>query len=158
MSCIVNVVGNVGAAPESFQTKNETLGASFSLAVKDFADGVETTSWHRVTAFGKKAETILKYLNKGDKISVTGKGVAKGYMNKESKLISYIQISLLDFEFVNSAKKVENLTQEGHEVKPTSAIENNMPVAEVISPDSSDQVEPPAEFNEMTTQDFSHEV
>ncbi len=45
----------------------------------------DKTEWHRVVFFGKPAETIEKYLDKGSKIYVEGKLQTRKWQDKEGK-------------------------------------------------------------------------
>lgn len=50
---------------------------------KDNGDKVEQTEWHRVTAWGKTAEIIEKYVVKGKEIAIEGKLSHRSYEDKE---------------------------------------------------------------------------
>ena len=79
----VQLIGNLGMAPESKQINN-TLRTSFSLATntvyKD-AEGTKKTmtDWHNVVAWGKLAQTMNEYLKKGDKVGIAGRLVTRSY-------------------------------------------------------------------------------
>lgn len=66
MSANISLIGNLGKEPETKITDNGTFIANFSIASNTFrntAEGrVEKTDWFRVTAFGKQAETIARYV------------------------------------------------------------------------------------------------
>ena len=84
----VQLIGNVGQEPEV-----KTLGegknvANITLATNDYyindkGDKVEQTEWHRVTAWGKVAEIIEKYVTKGKEIAIEGKLTYRSYDDKE---------------------------------------------------------------------------
>ena len=44
---------------------------------------MEQTEWHRLSAWGKTAEIIEKYVVKGKEIAVTGKLTYRSYDDKE---------------------------------------------------------------------------
>ena len=46
-------------------------------------DKVEQTEWHRITAWGKTAEVIEKYVTKGKEIAVEGKLTHRSYDDKD---------------------------------------------------------------------------
>lgn len=73
----VMLIGNVGSDPEIRTTSGGTRLAKVSLATsrtfKDRNDQQqEKTEWHRLTFWGKLAEIVEKYVNKGDKLYVEG--------------------------------------------------------------------------------------
>ena len=75
----VILVGNLGQKPEIRYTKDSKPIASFSIATseswkdKTTGDMVEKTEWHNVTFFGRIAEVVEQYLDKGSKVFVEGK-------------------------------------------------------------------------------------
>ena len=73
----INLLGHVGRDPEL-----KTVGSSYLCTVnvatsrrfKDSQGEVQTkTTWHRCVAFGKQAETIAKYVKKGDPLYIRGR-------------------------------------------------------------------------------------
>lgn len=76
---LVVLVGHVGKDPEIRYTPSGTAKASFSLATsekwkdKTTQEMVEKTVWHNIIAWGKSAEFIGEYINKGDFLYVEGK-------------------------------------------------------------------------------------
>lgn len=76
----VILVGNVGKDPEVKYFENKQAVANFPLATTErgytLANGTtvpERTEWHNIVFWGKTAETIEKYVHKGDKLYVEGK-------------------------------------------------------------------------------------
>ncbi len=72
------LIGNLGKEPEMRYTPSGQPVVSFSLATNRSykgADGqpVKETTWFRVTAWGKQAETCNQYLHKGSKVLVEGR-------------------------------------------------------------------------------------
>src|SRR5690606_27728486 len=70
------LIGRVGNNPETKTFDNGTK-ASLSLATSDFyyndkKEKVETTQWHNIVAWGKTAELIQKYVEKGKEIAIEG--------------------------------------------------------------------------------------
>lgn len=67
-------IGNLGRDPETRTTRNDTVVVSITLAtphVRKDGDGwVDTPDWHRLTAFGKTAEMLLRNAHKGDTMAV----------------------------------------------------------------------------------------
>lgn len=83
----VILVGRLGADPEVRQTQSGMSIAKISLATterkkEDDGNWTEMTEWHRVTAFGRTAETAGQYLTKGRQIYVEGRLRTSKYTDK----------------------------------------------------------------------------
>ena len=84
----VQLIGHVGNDPEIKNFEGGRMLASFSLATTDSykndkGEKVDETQWHRVVAWGKTAELIDKYVNKGKEIAVEGKLTHRSYDGKD---------------------------------------------------------------------------
>lgn len=74
----VMLIGNVGSDPEIRMTPSGSKVAKLSLATnRSYQDRSgqqqERTDWHRLTFFGKLADIIEQWVNKGDRIYVEGR-------------------------------------------------------------------------------------
>ncbi len=83
----VTLIGNVGNDPEIKNFDGGKKLANLSLATNDYytntkGERIDATQWHRVTAWGKTAEIIEKYVTKGKQIGVEGKLTYKTYEDK----------------------------------------------------------------------------
>jgi single-strand DNA-binding protein len=84
----VQLIGNVGNEPEVKTFDGGKKVANITIATnevyyKDNGDKVEQTEWHRVTAWGKVAEIIEKYVKKGKEIAIDGKLTHRSYDDKD---------------------------------------------------------------------------
>jgi len=84
----VQLIGNVGQEPEVKTLGEGKKVANLTLATNDYyindkGDKVEQTEWHRVTAWGKVAEIIEKYVTKGKEIAIEGKLTYRNYDDKD---------------------------------------------------------------------------
>jgi single-strand DNA-binding protein len=98
----VQLIGNLGAAPEVRTLENGKKWAKLNLATNETyrnasGEKVTDTQWHNVVAWGKTAEIAEKYLAKGSEIVVEGKLVNRSYMDKEGikKYVSEVHINEL---------------------------------------------------------------
>jgi len=66
-------IGNLGKDPEMRYAPDGKAVTSFSVAVSDGFGDKKTTTWFRVSAWGKLAETTNQYLRKGSKVLVEGR-------------------------------------------------------------------------------------
>ena len=88
MKNTVQLIGHVGQDPEVKSLEGGKKLANISIATnevyyKENGDKVEKTEWHRVTAWGKTAEIIEKYVTKGKEIAVEGKLTHRSYDDKD---------------------------------------------------------------------------
>lgn len=84
----VQLIGHVGNEPEVKTFDGGKKVANITIATnevyyKDNGDKVEQTEWHRVTAWGKVAEIIEKYVKKGKEIAIDGKLTHRSYDDKD---------------------------------------------------------------------------
>ena len=84
----VILVGNLGQKPEMRYTATQSAVANLSIAStvswndKDSGEMLEMTEWHRVVFFGKLAEIVEKYLDKGSSIYIEGKLQTRKWQDK----------------------------------------------------------------------------
>ena len=88
MKNIVQLIGHVGQEPEIKNLEAGKKLANISIATNEVyyrenGDKVEKTEWHRVTAWGKVAEIIEKYVTKGKEIAIEGKLTHRSYDDKD---------------------------------------------------------------------------
>lgn len=84
----VQLIGHVGQEPEIKTFDGGKKVANITIATNDYyindkGDKVEQTEWHRVTAWGKTAEIIEKYVEKGKEIAIEGKLTHRSYDDKD---------------------------------------------------------------------------
>ena len=84
----VQLIGNLGNAPEVKTTESGKKLARFSVATNESyrnANGekVTETTWHNLIAWGKVADIAEKYLTKGKEVAVEGKLINRNYTDKD---------------------------------------------------------------------------
>ncbi|MDA7786174.1 single-stranded DNA-binding protein [Gammaproteobacteria bacterium] len=84
----VILVGNLGQKPEMRYTATQSAVANLSIATteswkdKESGEMRDKTEWHRVVFFGKLAEIVEKYLDKGSSIYIEGKLQTRKWQDK----------------------------------------------------------------------------
>lgn len=86
----VQLIGRVGQDPEVKNLEGGKKVANISIAtsdvyIKENGDKVEQTEWHRITAWGKTAEIIEKFVTKGKEIGIEGKLTHRSYEDKNGE-------------------------------------------------------------------------
>jgi len=86
----VQLIGNVGNAPEIKDLESGKKVASFSLATNEFykdskGEKVQDTQWHNVVAWGKIADIVESYVGKGKEIALEGKLTSRSYETSDGE-------------------------------------------------------------------------
>ncbi len=111
----VMIIGNLGGNPELRTLPTGISVANFSVATtevwtdKNTNAKTEDTQWHRVTFFGRQAEIINQYGQKGGKIYIEGTLRTRKWKDKENIDRYTTEIRGREFSFLgnpNSSGKV----------------------------------------------------
>jgi single-strand DNA-binding protein len=86
----VQLIGNLGNDPEIINLDGGSKLAKFSIATNETyknakGEKVTDTQWHNVVAWGKTAEIVENYLNKGKEVAIEGKLTTRAYETKEGE-------------------------------------------------------------------------
>ncbi|WP_177761912.1 single-stranded DNA-binding protein [Flavobacterium sp. I3-2] len=84
----VRLIGRVGNNPEVKNFDGGKKVATLTLATNevyynDKNEKIETTQWHNLVAWGKVAEIIEKFVEKGKEIAIEGKLTYRNYEDKD---------------------------------------------------------------------------
>lgn len=109
----VSFIGRFGQAPELKQV-NDTFVCNFNLGRnRDYIKDKEhpETDWVSCVAWGKTAELICKYFDKGSRIGVQGSLQTRKYENSANVQVKVTEIFVENIEFIDY-KKDSNNTEE----------------------------------------------
>jgi len=86
----VQLIGRLGAKAELKNTESGKTFARLRLATRESfknskGEKVEETTWHNLIAWGKTAEIIHKYTDKGSEIAIEGKLTNKEYVSRDGQ-------------------------------------------------------------------------
>ena len=86
----VQLIGHVGNEPEIKTFDGGKKLANLTIATNDTyrnvkGEKVEQTEWHKVTAWGKTADIIEKYVTKGKEVAIEGKLTHRSYEDKNGE-------------------------------------------------------------------------
>jgi len=78
MANSVHLVGRLGADPDVVETKSGTAVTKLRLATTERSKGTdgewgESTEWHNIVCFGKTAENVARYTQKGKELYIEGR-------------------------------------------------------------------------------------
>lgn len=104
----VILIGRVTKDIELKTTRNGKSVVSFTLAVnKDYknANGEYDADFINCVAYEQRAETISRYVKKGDKFAVFGSINTRSYEREDGSTAYVTEIKVDGFEFLESKKK-----------------------------------------------------
>jgi single-strand DNA-binding protein len=86
----VQLIGNLGQDPEVVNLDSGSKLAKFSIATNETyrntkGEKVTDTQWHNVVVWGKLAEVVENFLQKGSEVAVEGKLIHRSYETKEGE-------------------------------------------------------------------------
>lgn len=105
----VVLVGRLTSKPE-LKNSNDKAYTKFAIAVNRSyknSDGTRDADFINLIAWGKNAENICKYLDKGNLIAIDG-SILTGSYEKEGNKYYTFDVNVDNFEFVESKKEVNN--------------------------------------------------
>lgn len=105
-------IGRLTAKPEIQYTPNtQTAVTHFTVAInrQSKEDGAD---FIRVTAFGRQAETICRYMDKGRQIAIDGRIQTGSYKDKDGKTVYTTDVIVGNAEFLGSASEKPKQTAE----------------------------------------------
>lgn len=84
----VQLIGNLGSQPEVINLESGKTLAKFTLATNDHyknskGEKITDTQWHNIVVWGKTAQIVEKYVNKGEEVAIEGKLTSRSYDDKE---------------------------------------------------------------------------
>ncbi len=103
----VNLSGNLTRDPELRATAGGTPILSFGLAVNDRRKNPQTGEWESVPnfvdclIFGKRAEAVNRYIQKGSKVAVEGRLRYSSWEAKDGSRRSKLEVVIDEIEFMS---------------------------------------------------------
>lgn len=131
----VILLGNVGHDPKITWYEGGNCVAQFSLATTErgytLQNGTQIpdrTEWHNLIVRGKLAETVEKYIRKGDKLYVEGKIRTRSYDDQSGikRYITEVFVDVMEMLTPKSQQSVAPVQQSVQTVQAT-AVQKNQP-------------------------------
>ena len=113
----VMLIGNLGDDPKVTYLESGGVIAKFPIATtarykNKQGEYVDSTEWHNIVCWNKKAEVAEKYFKKGMKLFVEGRIKTDKY-EKDGQTKYFTNIDLFNFEFLDSKGSAES--QQAHQ-------------------------------------------
>ena len=105
----VILVGRLGRDPETRFTSGGQAVANFSVATDETykdrnGEKQKRTEWHKIVAWGKKAEFAQQYLKKGSLIYIEGSLRSSEWQDKEGQKRTKVEIIASEFRFIGEKR------------------------------------------------------
>lgn len=102
----VILVGNIGRDPELRYTPQGTPVCSFTMATNErrkdkSGESQDTTTWFRVTLWGRQAETAAQFLSKGRPVYIEGRLRVEEWTDRDGKQRHTLEVHATDMQFID---------------------------------------------------------
>jgi single-strand DNA-binding protein len=95
---VFNFSGNLGRDAEQRHLTSGDSIVSFSVAVKAGFGDKAVTSWIKCNLWGKRGDSLLQYLKKGQLVGISGEFECREYQDKEgaTKQSNEVRVNIID--------------------------------------------------------------
>lgn len=102
---IWSFTGNLGGDADQRHTAGGDSVVSFSVGVKSGFGDKASTTWARCSMFGKRGESVLPYLLKGQLVGVSGEVNNREWQDKEGQKRMSLEVRVNDLTLLGSSSK-----------------------------------------------------
>jgi len=99
----ISIIGNLGRDPETRLLPSGDSVATFSVATTERSKNGDVTTWFRVSAFAKLAETCQQYLHKGSYVYIEGALAQNEYTNREGQVRQSLEVRAREMRMLDKA-------------------------------------------------------
>ena len=101
------IVGYLGREPELKYTTQGTAVCTFSVATTErrkdkSGEPMDSTTWFRVTVWGKQGENVNNFLSKGRQVFVEGRLRQEEYTDREGNKRTSLEVFATDVQFIGA--------------------------------------------------------
>ena len=102
----IMIVGYLGRDPEIRYTPQGTAVCNFSIATTEkrkdkTGEMQDSTTWFRVSVWGRQAEIANQYLSKGKQVYVEGRLRMEEYTDRDGNRRSALEVNASDIQFLS---------------------------------------------------------
>jgi single-strand DNA-binding protein len=112
--------GNLGRDAELRYTAGGDSAVSFSVAVKSGFGDKAVTSWIKCNLWGKRGESVMPYLKKGQLVGVSGEFSAREWQDKEGQTKISNEVRVNDVQLLGGRPQ-EQATETAKPSRPAPA-------------------------------------
>lgn len=106
----VILIGFVGQSPTVKKTDKTTI-ANLSLATTEKVSGDKVTEWHRIVFFGKLAEIVDSFVQKGNRIFVEGRQQTRKWKDKSGNEKYTTEVIAHEMQILSSKDKPDEVVE-----------------------------------------------
>ena len=126
------LIGNTGNDPEIRTLSNNEKVASFRLATTERykdrnGDVKENTEWHQITAWGKVADIVEKFVKKGSQLYVVGKITTRKWTDKDGNDRFTTEIRAEGIQVLGKRETTANRPEESPALKEDDDPKDDLP-------------------------------
>lgn len=109
----VELIGRIVKKPELAYTQNQTAVTHFAIAVdRPRRNGEDAgADFPNIVCFGKTAENVCMYMDKGRQVAVSGRLQTGSYKDRDGRTVYTTDVVANNVEFLDSAPKAEPRTE-----------------------------------------------
>lgn len=103
----ITVVGHLGKDPELRYTPQGNAVCNISVATSEkrrdkTGEMQDSTTWFRITLWGKQAETASKFLTKGSQVYIEGRLRVEEWADRDGKNRYTLEVNATDMQFLGT--------------------------------------------------------
>lgn len=145
----IQIIGTIGREPELRYTADGKAMSTFSVATnRVIAGGQKETTWFKVTAFDKLAETVSNYAHKGMKVHTVGRlvcdknnGGPRLYQKQDGTWTAAFEVVAREFRIVDFAGQGQGQQTQQQQYQPRPQAQAQRPVQQQVQPKQADFTE-----------------
>jgi single-strand DNA-binding protein len=99
----ITIIGNVGRDPEMRAIPSGEMVTGFTVATTERSKNGDVTTWFRVSAFGKLAETCNQYLRKGSYVYIEGPLTQREYTDRDGATRQSLDVRAREMRMLDKA-------------------------------------------------------
>ena len=122
-----NFTGNLGADAEQRVTPSGEPVVSFSVGVKAGFGDRATTTWARCQMWGKRGDSVLPYLKKGQLVGVSGELSAREWEDKSGQKRTSIEVRVNDLTLLGGKDRQDKPEPNAAKAKAAPDFEDDIP-------------------------------
>jgi single-strand DNA-binding protein len=129
---VFTFTGNLGNDAEQRYTQSGDSIVSFSVPAKSGFGDKAVTSWIKCSLWGKRGESVLPYLKKGQLVGVSGEFAAREWTDKEGQKRVSNECRVNDLQLLGSAREADNKpsadkSQQSNRVSHGDSLDSDIP-------------------------------
>ena len=122
----ITLVGRLAQDPEKRTTNSGTSVCQLTIPVDTGWGDNKSTTWWRVSLFGKRADSAAQYLSKGSWVSVSGPASVREYDKRDGSKGLSAEVAANDWAFVGPKQSSPEATApQGASAKPVADYGSN---------------------------------